>query len=122
MAMVVHSHSNCTLVTRSSHLAATKCCCEEFWVPGRAAKPSSPSLSSSWQDVKEQAESQAAGLTCVPNDVVQHHQPLELQQQLPVSVLWERLSFKLPQPVVSILVAFHEELEGTHLKQGEVAL
>lgn len=59
-----------------------------------------------------------AGPTCVPDDVIQHHQPLELQQQLPISVLREWLGFKPPQPVICILVAFHKELEGAHLKQG----
>lgn len=75
-------------------------------------------LLSSWQNIKEQA----AGPTCVPDDVVQHHQPLKLQQQLPVGVLRERLSLKPPQPVVSVLVAFHKQLEGAHLRQGETVL
>lgn len=64
----------------------------------------------------------STGPTCVPDDVIQHHQPLKLQQQLPIRVLRERLGLKPPQPVVCILVAFHKELEGAHLKQGEAAL
>lgn len=61
-------------------------------------------------------QEQAAGPTRVPDDVVQHHQPLELQQQLPVGVLGERLGLKASQPVVGVLVAFHKELEGAHLR------
>lgn len=67
-------------------------------------------------------QEQAAGPTRVPDDVVQHHQPLELQQQLPVGVLGERLGLKASQPVVGVLVAFHKELEGAHLRRGEAAL
>lgn len=67
-------------------------------------------------------QEQAAGPTRVPDDVVQHHQPLKLQQQLPVGVLGERLGLKASQPVVGVLVAFHKELEGAHLRRGEAAL
>lgn len=89
---------------------------------GRDAKLLSHSLQLSGHKQAVSVPHQAADPTCVPDDVVEHHQPLKLQQQLPVGVLWERLSFKASQPVVSILVAFHEELEGAHLKQGKAAL
>lgn len=89
---------------------------------GRDAKPLPPSPFSSWQDMKEQCSRPGSIPTCVPDDIVQHHKPLKLQQQLPVGVFREWLGFKPPQPVVSILVAFHKELKGAHLKKGEAVL
>lgn len=91
---------------------------------GKATKTLSPSSFSSMvgHEGAGSNQCQAAGPTCVPDDVIQYHEPLELQQQLPISVLRERLGFKPPQPVVCILVAFHKELEGAHLKQGQAAL
>lgn len=91
---------------------------------GKATKTLSPSSFSSMVGYEGAGSIQcpASGPTCVPDDVIQHHQPLKLQQQLPISVLWEWLGFKPPQPVVCIFVAFHKELEGAHLKKGQAAL
>lgn len=35
-------------------------------------------------------------LTSVSDDVIEHHQPLKLQQEMPVGVLSERFCFKTP--------------------------
>lgn len=59
------------------------------------------------------------GLACIPDDVVQDHEPLKLQLQLPVGVFRQRVGLKLPQPEVCVFVAVHEQLEGAHLEAGE---
>lgn len=50
-------------------------------------------------------------LTCVSNDVVQHHQPLKLGLQLLPDVLWQRFCLKAPQPVVRFTVTLHKQLK-----------
>lgn len=59
----------------------------------------------------------AAVVTCVPDDVIQHHQPLELELELTVVVFRQRLGFKPPQPEIRIFITVYEELEGADLKR-----
>ena len=52
---------------------------------------------------------------CVPDDVVQHHQLLELELKTGGGLTVQRLRLELPQMEVGVFVVLHETLEGTNL-------
>ena len=59
---------------------------------------------------------QTRPLTCVSDNVVQHHQSLKLGLQLLPDVLRQRFCLKAPQPVVRLTVPLHKQLERAHLE------
>lgn len=56
---------------------------------------------------------------CVSDDVIEDDEPLELQLELAVSVLRQRLSFKPPEPEICILVSINKQLERTNLDRQQ---
>lgn len=58
-----------------------------------------------------EVRTRCARVTSVPDDVIQHHEPLELRLQLLPRVLGKRLRLKPPQPMICLLIAFYKQLE-----------
>ena len=54
-------------------------------------------------------------LTCVSDDIVQHHKTFKLQLQLLLCCRRQRLGLELAQPEISIFVSINKELERPDL-------
>lgn len=79
----------------------------------RRAGPRSAALKAVYRPAACQ---QRHALTCVSNHIVENNQPLKLRLQLLPGVLRQGLGLEAPQPVVGLVVALHEQLEGAQLE------
>lgn len=59
-------------------------------------------------------------LTCVSNNIIQHHQPFKLWLQLLPDVLWQRFCLKAAQPAICLTVTLHEQLKWAHLETSSM--
>lgn len=53
--------------------------------------------------------------TCISDDVIQNNQSFKLWLKLFSNILRQRVRFKFPKPIFSLLVTFNKQLKGTNL-------